>query len=100
MPPLNQILDRVKQNPELKKNLRIQVISKFTWPLPWVLGEVKQTAYYTEKNLPPKLDADYLIMDDEFEAMMAPRIQGEYTHETYPARQWARPMTIFTRKSP
>ena len=97
MPPIQLILDRVKQDPKLKTSLKIQVISSFTWPFPYVLGELKQVGYYGEQNAPTTLDADYVIMDKTFEQKMAPRLVGSYTREEVRARQWASSVVFFTK---
>jgi uncharacterized protein (TIGR03663 family) len=98
MVPINEILDRAKANPELKKTMKIQVVSSFTWPLPYLLGEFKQVGYYGEKNAPETLDADEIIMDKAFEAKMNPRIKGNYSRTEVRSRQWASPL-VFLRKN-
>lgn len=101
MPPLEAILQKYRSSPEVAKNLRIQIISKYTWPLPWVLGETKQTAYHTERNPPDKLDANYLLIDADLDAQYSSRIvglaEGKYVRNVYRARQWAAPMVIYER---
>ena len=98
MVPLNALLQRVKENPELKKTMRIQIISEYTWPLPWVLGEIKQTAYHTTQNAPAFLDADYILLDQKIEKDYVSRIKGEYVRNEYQARQWAAPMVFYQKK--
>jgi uncharacterized protein (TIGR03663 family) len=102
MPPVNEILDRVKVNPELKTKLRIQVYSAFTWPLPYLLGEITQTGYYNESNLPAVLDADYIILDETFDAQYSPRIkglaEGLYSKSTVRARQWASRLVFYRKR--
>ncbi len=90
MEPIKAILE--------KKEARIQIISKYTWPLPWVLGEIKKTAYHTDKNPPAVLDADYLFIDADLDAQFSPRISGNYQRNVYRARQWAAPMVIYERR--
>ena len=98
MPPIQEILNRVRTNPELKKRIRIEVISQYTWPLPFLLGELKQVGYYGEQNAPAVLDSDYLFIDQLLESKFAARIKGDYTKVTVRARQWASPMVIYTKK--
>ena len=97
MNPLNEILEQAKADPTLYARLRIEVVSSFTWPLPYVLGEFKQVAYLSDKNAPPFLDADYVLMDKPFEAMMAPRLKGPYSRLEVRSRQWAQPMVFFKK---
>jgi uncharacterized protein (TIGR03663 family) len=100
MVPLNEIVELGKEHPELHQKMRIQVLSTFTWPLPYVLGEFKQTGFYGENNLPPHLDGDYIIMDSALEPKYANRITlGNYTRKEYRSRQWASPMAFY-KKNP
>lgn len=98
MPAIRKITDQLKANPELSQTMRIQIISTYTWPLPYLLGEIKQVAYHTEQNAPVQLDAQYVMMDLSIEEKYAPRITGSYSREVIRARQWASPMVIYTRK--
>jgi uncharacterized protein (TIGR03663 family) len=98
MQPVGKIIDRVKDNATLKDQLRIQVISGFTWPLPYLLGEIRQVGYYGENNAPEVLDADYLMIDESLEKKYVQRIQGKYNREVVRARQWASSMVIYTRE--
>ena len=97
MQPIQQVLDQVKADPKLKKTMRIQVVSAFTWPLPFLLGEISQAGYYTEQNTPEHLDADYLFVDELLDPKFAPRITGNYSRKVYRARQWASPMVFYSR---
>jgi uncharacterized protein (TIGR03663 family) len=95
--PVNGILARVNQDPKLSQTLRIQVVSSFTWPLPYLLGEIKQVAYYSGESAPPTLDADILIIDDSILPKMESRIQGGYYRSLYRSRQWAGPVVFMVR---
>jgi hypothetical protein len=76
---------------------RIQVLSSFTWPLPYLLGQVRQTGYYGESNAPAELNADYLLIDESLLPKFESRIKGAYERETVRARQWASRMVFFTK---
>ena len=95
--PLKEIVDRGLANPALHDSLRIQVVSSFTWPLPYVLGEFKQVAYYGQQNTPPTLEGDYVIMDKDFEPEMSRRLQGSYLRGETRSRQWANPIVFFKK---
>jgi len=98
MGPLNEIVAAGKADPSLHQSLHIQVISAFTWPLPFILGEFKSVGYYGEKNAPPVLDAPIVIMDRSMENEFAPRLQGQYDRKEVRSRQWASPMVFFKKK--
>ena len=99
MIPLNEIVDMGKADPSLHEKLRIQIISQFTWPLPFVLGEFKSVGYFSEANAPEKLDGDVILMDQTFEAKMASRLVGNYSRAMYRSRQWAAPMIFFRKQA-
>jgi uncharacterized protein (TIGR03663 family) len=98
MPPIQKILDQVRADSVQKNNIKIQIISGYTWPLPFLLGELNQVAYHNEQNAPERLDADYVFIDESLEAKFAMRIMGSYSREVYRARQWASPMVIFKKQ--
>lgn len=97
MGPNEEILNRVKANPELKKTLTIQIISQFTWPLPYILGEIKKVAYHTDSNPPARLNAEYVLIDESLLSKYEPRFEGPYTSVTVRSRQWASPMVFFKK---
>ncbi len=98
MVPMKEITDQAKANPELLKSMRIQIISQFTWPLPWIFGEFKQVGYFGEQNAPAVLDGDYIIIDKVIESKYAPNIKGNYSRNEVRSRQWASPMVIYTKQ--
>jgi uncharacterized protein (TIGR03663 family) len=98
--PVDRILSSIRATPGGLEKTRVQVISSFTWPLPYLLGEVRQTGYYGESNVPSVLDADYLLIDENLLPKFESRITGDYARETVRARQWASRMVFFTRKLP
>jgi uncharacterized protein (TIGR03663 family) len=95
--PVNRILEQVHSMPDGMEKTRIQVISAFTWPLPYLLGQVRQTGYYGESNAPAELDADFLLIDENLLPKFESRIKGSYERETARARQWASRMVFFTK---
>jgi len=96
--PVERILEEIHSTPDGNSRIRIQVLSAFTWPLPYLLGEVKQTGYYGEANAPEKLDADFIFVDEAWLPKFKSRLIGEYSHEVVRSRQWASRVVIFTRK--
>ena len=97
MPPIQGILEKAKADPVLLSTMRISVVSEFTWPLPYLLGEFKKVGYYTTKNAPPALEGEYVFMDERLDSAYSGRLIGKYSRAVYRARQWASPMVIYTR---
>ncbi len=95
--PVNRILEDLRTRPEGFEKTRIQVLSAFTWPLPYLLGQVRQTGYYGESNAPAELNADYLLIDESLLPKFESRIKGNYQRETVRARQWASRMVFLTK---
>ncbi len=93
---VQKILDHARADPSYKETVRIQVVSSFTWPLPFLLGEFKSVAYYTEKNVPPVLDGDLILMDEPFYRQYSTRLRRAYRAEVVRSRQWAAPMVFLT----
>ena len=98
MGPIQPIIDEGHAHPELHDKLRMQIISSFTWPLPYLLGEFHQVGYFGENNAPQVLDGDYVFIDSNMESKFASRLKGDYNRVEVKARQWASSMTIFTKK--
>ncbi len=98
MQPINGVLDRVKADPGLKSTLKITVVSQFTWPLPYLFGEIKSVSYLNDSNVPLKLEGDYIFIDESLDQKYHQIIVGDYRREVYRARQWASPMVVYTRK--
>ncbi|MBS1960241.1 MAG: TIGR03663 family protein [Bdellovibrionales bacterium] len=100
MVPLNEIINEARARPELFANERIQIISTFTWPLPYVLGEFKQAGYYGESNAPEVLDGDVILVDQALESKFVLRLKNPSSYDRLEvrSRQWASPMVIYRKK--
>ncbi len=56
-----------------------------TYPFPWLLGDFPNVGYYEQSNSPGKLDADFLVVQEDRVAEVEKKL-----HETY----FTEPMTI------
>jgi len=99
MGPVNELLEKVRSRPEGIAKTRIIVLSSFTWPLPYLLGEIKQTGYYGESNAPAVMDADFLIIDEHLLPKYESRIQGQYRRTVVRSRQWASKVVFLEKVS-
>jgi uncharacterized protein (TIGR03663 family) len=88
----------INSRPGLKDTFRVQVVSSFTWPLPYLFGGIQLTAFHGRDNAPPVLDADWIWMDQTFESELGPRLNGTYTRTEVRSRQWASSMVVFRKK--
>ncbi len=88
----------IDSKPGYKDSVRVQVVSAFTWPLPYLFGGIRMTAFHGRDNAPATLDADWVWIDKNFEADLASRLVGSYSRTEARSRQWASPMLIFKKK--
>jgi hypothetical protein len=54
------------------------MIRTSAYPLPWILGDFSRVGYYDDKNLPAKLDADFLVVQEDRVAEVEPKLQEAY----------------------
>ena len=58
------------------------IIRQSSYPLPWMLGDFSSIGYYEHDTLPAKLDADFLVVqEDKVEAVEAKMKDAYYTDE-------------------
>ncbi len=87
----------INARPGSKDSVRVQVVSAFTWPLPYLFGGIRMAAFHGHDNAPAALDADWVWMDKTFEPELAPRLVGSFSRTEARSRQWAAPMVIFKK---
>ena len=63
---VDPILEKGAKKPESKTKLSGLVLLSSYFPIPWVLGEFPNIGYYsTDGGWPQKLDADFIVVDEE-----------------------------------
>jgi uncharacterized protein (TIGR03663 family) len=63
---VDPILEKGAKNPASKTKLSGLVLLSSYFPVPWVLGEFPNIGYYnTDSAWPQKLDADFIVVDEE-----------------------------------
>jgi hypothetical protein len=60
MKPLNELAARNPANYQISG----LILMESYHPLPWLLGNFPNVGYYDEDTSPPKMDADFLMVDD------------------------------------
>lgn len=48
------------------------------YPLPWILGDFPNVGYYEHNKVPPKVDADFLLVQEEKIKEVEEQLQGAY----------------------
>ena len=71
------LLELARKDPT-KYQLIGHMIRESAYPLPWVLGDFTRVGYYERDNLPQKLDADFLVVQENKIATVEPKLQGAY----------------------
>jgi signal transduction histidine kinase len=57
------------------------LIRTSTYPLPWMLGDFTRIGYYEHDNLPDKLDADFLVVQEDKIAEVESKLHDSYYTE-------------------
>jgi hypothetical protein len=74
---MNPIYKLVARNPG-NYQMSGHILLESYHPLPWLLGDFPNIGYYDDSSTPPKMDADFLMVD----ASRAPDVESEL-HEPY-----------------
>ncbi len=93
----NLMWREINSRPGSQDAVRVQVVSAFTWPLPYLFGGIRMAAFHGRENVPTTLDADWVWMDKTFESELTPRLVGSYSRTEARSRQWAAPIVIFRK---
>jgi hypothetical protein len=66
-----------------------------TYPLPWVLAEFTKVGYYESGNLPDKIDADFLLVQQNKIEDVEKKLTGSYFTEPLTLRQYQDPSKLY-----
>ncbi len=98
--PIRDLYSKAEKDPKMFTDTKIMVISRFTWPLPWYLGQFKQVGYFTESNLPKTWNADYVFVDSNLKPKVAAEAIANKTGREVKSRQWAASMLVYEPNAP
>jgi uncharacterized protein (TIGR03663 family) len=71
------------------------LIRTSTYPLPWMLGDFTKVGYYEHNNMPAKLDADFLIVQEDKIDEVEAKLQGTYYTEPLTIRPYQDPSKLY-----
>jgi uncharacterized protein (TIGR03663 family) len=71
------LLKLAHQNPTYYQ-LVGHMIRTSAYPLPWILGDFPKIGYYEKDSLPPALDADFLLVQDDKIATVEAQLKNAY----------------------
>jgi hypothetical protein len=71
------LLQLAKRDPRYYQ-LTGHMIRTSAYPLPWILGDFPHIGYYEHENLPAKLDADFLLVQEDRIKDVEPKLHDSY----------------------
>jgi uncharacterized protein (TIGR03663 family) len=71
------------------------LIRSSVYPLPWVLGDFDRVGYYEGGNMPPNLDGDFLLVQQDKIKDVESKLKGTYYTDMMTLRNYQEPSKIF-----
>jgi hypothetical protein len=81
------LLSLAKRNPTYYQ-LVGHLIRSSTYPFPWILGDFTRVGYYEHDNLPDKVDADFLLVQQDKIEEVESKLQNAYYTEPLTIRPY------------
>lgn len=73
------ILDKAAQDPSQKKQLKGLILLSSYFPIPWVLGDFPNIAYYNrDDHWPAQLDTDFIAVEQAQASAVEARLKDKY----------------------
>ena len=85
---LSRPVMRLVRDDPLNYRMVGHIIRTSAYPLPWLLGDFPNVGYYEDNNLPGKVDADFLLVQEDRIAEVEKRLQGTYYTEPLTIRPY------------
>jgi uncharacterized protein (TIGR03663 family) len=71
------------------------IIRGSAYPLPWILGDFPHVGYYENDNLPAKMDADFLLVEEDKVAEIEAKLKESYYTDLMTIRAYQDPSKIY-----
>jgi uncharacterized protein (TIGR03663 family) len=88
------LLRLAKSNPTYYQLIG-HLIRTSTYPLPWMLGDFSKIGYYEHNNMPARLDADFLIVQEDKIEEVEAKLQGTYFTAPLTIRPYQDPSKLY-----
>jgi hypothetical protein len=88
------LLTLAKRDP-LKYQLIGHIIRTSAYPLPWILGDFVNVGYYEHDNLPEKLDAAFLLVQEDKIKTVEAKLHESYYTDTVRIRAYQEPSKLY-----
>jgi len=92
---LTRPLLKLAHNNPVYYQLTGHIIRNSTYPLPWILGDFTKIGYYEHSNLPDKLDADFLLVQQDQITAVEKKLKGSYYTEPLTIRAYQDPSKLY-----
>ncbi|PYL09551.1 MAG: hypothetical protein DME34_02365, partial [Verrucomicrobia bacterium] len=79
----------------LKYQLTGHIIRTSAYPLPWILGDFVNVGYYEHENLPEKLDAAFLLVQEDKIKTVEAKLHESYYTDTLRIRAYQEPSKLY-----
>jgi hypothetical protein len=71
------------------------IIRPSAYPLPWMLGDFPLVGYYEKESMPARLDADFLLVQDDKIAEVEAKLKESYYTEPLTLRSYQDPSKLY-----
>jgi hypothetical protein len=71
------LLELAKRDPN-NYHLVGHMIRNSSYPFPWILGDFPNIGYYEHSKMPGKVDADFLLVQEDRIKEIEPKLEGTY----------------------
>src|SRR5262249_14993069 len=88
------LLTRPQPDPS-NYRLTCHLIRSRVYPLPWMLGDFDRVGYYEGGNMPPNLDGDFLLVQQDKIKDVESKLRGIYYTDTLTIRNYQDPSKAF-----
>ena len=88
------LLTMAKRDPS-NYHLTGHLIRSSVYPLPWVLGDFDRVGYYEGGNMPPNLDGDFLLVQQDKIKDVESKLKGTYYTDMLTLRNYQDPSKVF-----
>jgi hypothetical protein len=86
---------RAAKNNPVNYHLVGHIIRTSCYPIPWLLGDFDHVGYYEHDDLPSKVDADFLLVQQDRIAEVEAKLQGSYFTEPLTLRAYQDPSKFY-----
>jgi uncharacterized protein (TIGR03663 family) len=94
---VDPILQKLRKDPSAKRHLHGLILLESYFPIPWVIGEVRDVGYYSEgeDKWPKNLDADFIAVLDSDSPDVEDHLTKKYFVDTFRLRDGMDPCKAY-----